>query len=108
GRVLHAASGRSLRYGELVRDAAKVTLSAEPAIKSPEQYKLAGTRQPRLDSAIKSDGSAKFGIDTREPGQVYASIMSCPVFGGRLVSVDEAALKGRRGIIQVVKLDDAV
>ena len=51
-----------------------MTLAAEPAIKTPDQFKLVGTRQPRLDSAIKSNGTAKFGIDTREPGQLYASI----------------------------------
>ena len=34
--------------------------------------------------------------------------MSCPVFGGKLVSVDDSAVKSRRGIKQVVKLDDAV
>ena len=50
----------------------------------------------------------KFGIDTREAGQLYASIMSCPVFGGKLVSVDDSAIQGARGINQVVKLDDAV
>jgi isoquinoline 1-oxidoreductase subunit beta len=107
-KVFHEASKRSLRYGELVKDAAKITLTAEPAIKSPEQFKLAGTRQPRLDSAIKSTGQAKFGIDTREENQLYASIMSCPVFGGKLVSVDDSAIRGARGIKQVVKLDDAV
>lgn len=108
GKVLHKASGRSLSFGSLVADAAKVKLAAEPAIKTPEQFKFAGTRQPRLDSPAKSDGSAKFGIDTREKGQLYASIMSCPVFGGKLVSVDDSAVKSRRGIKQVVKLDDAV
>jgi isoquinoline 1-oxidoreductase subunit beta len=107
-KVTHKASGRSLRYGELVGDAAKVKLSQEPAIKTPEQFKFAGTRQPRLDSATKSDGSAKFGIDAREKDQLYASIMSCPVFGGKLVSVDDSAIKNARGIKQVVKLDDAV
>jgi isoquinoline 1-oxidoreductase beta subunit len=108
GSVRHAASGRVLSYGDVAAAAAKVTLTSEPAIKSPEQFKLVGTRQPRIDTAIKSDGSAKFGIDTRQPGQLYAAIMSCPVFGGKLVSVDESAVKGRRGIVQVVKLDDAV
>jgi len=108
GAVRHAASGRSLRYGQLVADAAKVTLAAEPKIKSPDQFKLVGTRQPRLDSAIKSNGGAKYGIDTREPDQLFASIMSCPVPGGKLVSVDDSALAGQRGIKQVVKLDDAV
>jgi isoquinoline 1-oxidoreductase beta subunit len=34
--------------------------------------------------------------------------MSCPVPGGKLVSVDETAVAGRRGIKHVVKLDDAV
>ena len=107
-KVFHKASGRSLRYGELVKDAAKVKLAAEPAIKSPDQFKLAGTRQPRLDSAIKSTGQAKYGIDVAEEGQLYASIISCPVFGGKVVSVDDSAIRGARGIKQVVKLDDAV
>jgi isoquinoline 1-oxidoreductase subunit beta len=108
GKVMHNASGRSLTFGALVSDAAKVKLASEPAIKTPEQFKFAGTRQPRLDSATKSDGSAKFGIDTQEKDQLFASIMSCPVFGGKLVSVDESPIKGARGIKQVVKLDDAV
>jgi isoquinoline 1-oxidoreductase beta subunit len=108
GKVLHKGSGRTLTYGALVADAAKVKLAAEPAIKTPEQFKLAGTRQPRLDSAAKSDGSAMFGIDTRQPGQLYAAIISCPVFGGKLKSVDDSAVKNRRGVRQVVKLDDAV
>ena len=34
--------------------------------------------------------------------------MSCPVPGGKLVSVDDSAITGKRGIKQVVKLDDAV
>ena len=107
-RVTHKATGRTLAYGALVADAAKVKLAAEPAIKTPEQFTFAGKRQPRLDSATKSDGSAKFGIDARQPGQLYASIMSCPVFGGKLVSVDESPVKGLRGVSHVVKLDDAV
>lgn len=107
-KVTHKPSGRAFRYGELAKDAAKVTLAAEPAIKTPEQFKLVGTRQPRLDSAIKSTGRAQYGIDTRETNQLYASIMSCPVFGGKLVSVDDSAVRGARGIKQVVKLDDAV
>lgn len=106
--VRHGATGRQLAYAELVTDAAQITLPQEPQIKSPSQFKLAGTRQPRLDSAVKSDGSARFGIDTREQGQLYASIMSCPVPGGKLVSVDESGMAGRRGIKHVVKLADAV
>ena len=106
--ITHKPSGRKLRYGEVAAAAGKMTPAAEPKIKGPEDYRLVGTRQPRLDLAIKSNGSAKFEIDTKEPGQLYASIASCPIFGGKLLSVDDSAIAGRRGIVKLVKLDDAV
>jgi isoquinoline 1-oxidoreductase beta subunit len=108
GKVTHAASGRSLDYGALCAEAAKVTLAQEPAIKTPDQFKLVGKWTPRLDTAPKLDGSAQFGIDAQVPGMVYAAVVSCPEWGGKLASADEAAVKDRRGVIAVVKLDDAV
>ncbi len=56
----------------------------------------------------KIDGSAKFGIDTQLPDMVFAAINACPVAGGKLKSVDDSPLAGAPGIIQVVRLDDAV
>ena len=107
-RVLHKASGRSLDYGALAADAGKIKLDKEPAIRTPDQFKLIGKSVPRLDTPLKINGTAQFAIDTRLPGMVYAAISACPVFGGKLKSVDEAPAKGRRGVQQVVKLDDAV
>src|SRR4029079_3759203 len=79
-----------------------------PAIKTPDQYKLVGKPLPRLDTPVKVNGEAKYGIDTKVPGMVYAAIISCPVVGGTVVSVDESGLAGKRGIAKVVKLKDAV
>jgi isoquinoline 1-oxidoreductase beta subunit len=108
GQVMHKASNRSLTYGKLAADAAKITLDKEPAIKTPDQYKLVGKPIPRLDTPVKVDGRAKFGIDTRVKDMLYAAIISCPVVGGTVASVDESGLKGKRGIVKVVKLKDAV
>jgi isoquinoline 1-oxidoreductase beta subunit len=108
GQVLHAPSSRALSYGALAADAARVTLAAEPAIKSPEQYTLAGRPTRRLDVPAKVRGEAKFGIDTRLPGMLYAAVSACPVFGGTPAGYDESLIKGRRGIKAVVKLPDAV
>jgi isoquinoline 1-oxidoreductase beta subunit len=107
-RVTHRASHRALRYGELAAAAAQITLPAEPALRSPEQFKLAGKPLPRLDAAIKTDGSAQFGIDIYPPGTVHAAVIGCPVPGGKLVSAEESKIAGRRGVVQVVKLPDAV
>src|SRR5262245_29540307 len=58
GAVMHKASNRSLTYGKLAADAAKITLDKEPAIKTPEQFKLAGKPLPRLDTPVKVNGTA--------------------------------------------------
>jgi isoquinoline 1-oxidoreductase beta subunit len=107
-KVTHTPSGRSLRYGELAAAASAITLAKEPAIKTPQQFKLVGTAQPRLDTAIKVNGTAQFGIDAIQPNMVYAAVYMCPVFGGKLVKVDESLVAGRRGVLQVVKLPSMV
>jgi isoquinoline 1-oxidoreductase beta subunit len=38
----------------------------------------------------------------------YAAIRHCPVFGGTVSTVDEAAVKGMKGVLQVVRLGNAV
>ena len=106
--VVHKASGRSLDYGALAAEAAPIKLAKEPAIRTPDQFKLIGKPLARLDTPVKINGAAKFAIDTQIPGMVYAAIAACPVFGGKLKSVDEPPVKGRRGVQQVVKLDNAV
>ena len=108
GKCLYRVSNRMLTFGELAPAAALIKLDAEPAIKTTDQYRLVGKWTPRLDTLAKVDGSAIFGIDAQVPEMVYAAVTSCPEFGGRLKSVDEAPIAGRRGIIKVVKMDDAV
>ena len=108
GKVTHTATGRALAFGTLCAEAAAITLAKEPAIKTPDQYTLVGKWTPRLDTLPKLDGTAEYGIDAKVPGMVYAAVVSCPEFGGKLASVDDTPAKGMRGVIAVVKLDDAV
>ena len=108
GAVLHKASNRKLTYGKLAAAASKITLDKEPEIKSPDQFKLIGKPMPRLDTPVKVNGEAKFGVDTKVPNMAYAAIMTCPVVTGTLTAVDDSGLKGKRGIIKVVKMKDAV
>jgi len=108
GVVVHAPTGRKLGYGKLVDAAAKLPVPEKVLLKEPADFKLVGTPHPRLDTAGKVDGSAKFGIDSRPPGMKFAVLAISPTFGGKLVSVDEAKAKAVPGVSQVVRLDDAV
>ena len=108
GQVIHAASNRSIGYGQLVDAAAKLPAPQNVPLKDPKDFKLIGTAAKRLDSPEKVDGTAVFGLDVRVPDMVYAAIANCPVFGGTLVSVDDTNAKKIPGVRQVIKIDNAV
>jgi isoquinoline 1-oxidoreductase subunit beta len=108
GCVTHPRSGRSLPYSELVESAARLPPPKEVALKPPGAWKLIGQSLPRLDTPGKVDGSAIYGIDIKVPGMLIAAIAQCPVFGGRLRSLDEAPARALPGVRNVVRLDNAV
>jgi isoquinoline 1-oxidoreductase subunit beta len=108
GEVLHAPTGRRIKYGELAADAARMPVPESVALKRPEDFKLIGTPAKRLDTPAKVNGSAVYGIDARPPGVKIATLAQSPVFGGRVKSVNDTAAKGVKGVRQIVRLDDAV
>ncbi len=107
GRVL-GPDGQSLGYGELVEDAAKLPVPEDIPLKPADQFRLIGKPTRRLDTPAKVDGTARFTIDLVVQGMKYASIRACPVLGGTLREVDERAARQIPGVIEVVRLDNAV
>src|SRR5262249_59265113 len=91
GEVLHAASGRRAKYGELAADAARLPVPESVALKEPKDFKLIGTPAKRLDTPGKVNGTATYGIDVRPPGVKIATLAQSPVFGGRVKNVDDTA-----------------
>lgn len=108
GHVSHPASQRKLSYGALAAQAAKQPVPESVKLKAPSEWSLIGKPIPRLDIPAKVNGSAVFGIDVRLPGMLYAAIVQCPVFGGAPASVDDGAVKNRRGVKKVVTGPDFV
>ncbi len=108
GEVHHQASGRSLSYGALAADAARMPVPENVTLKKHADFKLIGTPAKRLDTPAKVNGTAIYGIDARPPGVKIATLAQSPVFGGRVKRVDDAAAKAVNGVRQIVRLDDAV
>jgi isoquinoline 1-oxidoreductase beta subunit len=106
GRVLHAATGRSIGYGEVASRAATLTppdLNTLP-LKKPEQFTIIGRPVMGVDSPRIVKGKPIFGIDTRLPGLLFAAYEVAPAHGGRLVSADIEAAKRAPGIKHVVPI----
>lgn len=108
GSVIHDASGRRLRYGQLAEAAARQPLpeAHEIVLKPADRFRLIGTPAKRLDTKPKLDGSAVYGIDAVLPGMKVAALAISPVNGGHLAGLDEAAALRVPGVRQVVRLDD--
>src|SRR6202163_138342 len=109
--VVHAASGRHIRYGDIAGFAkapAELPRIADKDLKSPARFRYIGKDLPRVDVAAKVTGTTKYGIDVQVPGMLYAAVLHVPYFGGAPVAVDDAAAKRVPGITAVVRLPDGV
>ncbi len=100
--VTHRPSGRRLTYGQLAGAAAKITPPAEPTLKDPATWKLAGKRLARLDTVDKTTGAQIYGADLQLPGMLNAAVMACPVTGGTVKSFDAAKVVGMPGVKKVL------
>ena len=103
GRVTHLQTGRSIGYGDLARDAAKLPLNPTPQLKPASERRLIGQNLKRLDTPAKVDGSAIFGIDVRVPDMLFGAVRMAPTQTGKFVAVkNEAEILARPGVKAVV------
>jgi isoquinoline 1-oxidoreductase beta subunit len=106
--ILHPATKRRLTYGSLAEAAAKLPVPQNPALKTPDQYRLIGQPTKRLDTPQKVNGSAQYGIDVRLPGMLYAVVARCPVFAGKVASFDAVKAKAIPGVKDVIQISSGV
>ena len=100
GMVHHQTSGRTLDYGALAVDAAKLPVPALDSVKlkDPKDYKIIGRSVPGVDSPKVVKGEPLFGIDQTLPGMLYAVFQKCPVFGGKVASANVEDIKKMPGV----------
>jgi isoquinoline 1-oxidoreductase beta subunit len=96
--VLHAATKRRLKYGELVADAAKLPVPADPPLKKAGDFHLIGKPTKRIDGRNIVTGAARYGIDTKPPKMLYATIERSPWRGVKPKSSQDAKALAIRGV----------
>jgi isoquinoline 1-oxidoreductase beta subunit len=106
GAVVHKPTGRTLPYGALVAAAATMPVPAAVQTKPPAEFKLVGTPAKRLDTVGKINGSMVYGIDAKAPGMKIGTLAICPIKGGKVAAMNEAAARAIPGVQAVLKLED--
>ena len=108
GVIKHAKTGKTAPFGELAALAAKRPVPSSVTLKNPKDFKLIGAKVPRLDSTDKTNGKAVFALDIRRPGMLTAVVARPNRFGATLKSVDAAAAKKIKGVVDVVTIPQGV
>ena len=106
--IVHTATKRTLTYGSLADAAAKLPVPQDVPLKTPSQYRLIGNPMKRLDTPLKVNGTAQYGIDICVPGMLYAAVARCPVFGGKVASFDAGKAKTLPGVKDVIQISNGV
>ncbi|KAB0633291.1 xanthine dehydrogenase family protein molybdopterin-binding subunit [Burkholderia latens] len=97
--------GKQMPFSAVARKAREIAPPSNVTLKPASQYQLVGKPAPRNDIAAKTDGSAHFAIDVRPPGMLYAAVIMCPVFGGKLNTFNSKAALVMPGVRYVVPFD---
>jgi isoquinoline 1-oxidoreductase beta subunit len=107
GMVIHAPTGRRMGYGELAQAAAALPPLAV-RLKPLDSCRVIGTPQPRVDIAAQITGRALFGSDISIPDMLFATVLRCPVLGGKLKRVDTRSARAVEGVRQVLEMEAGV
>jgi isoquinoline 1-oxidoreductase beta subunit len=100
--------GERLTFGALADEAGKLPVPQDVALKERSAWQLIGKKRTRLDTPMKVDGSAQFGIDVKLPGMLHAAIALPPVLGGKAKSVESSAAKAMPGVREVLTTSSGV
>ncbi|MBI1394661.1 MAG: molybdopterin-dependent oxidoreductase [Betaproteobacteria bacterium] len=109
GGMVMGPGGKRATYGSLAEDAAKMEVPKDVPLKPVTEFKQVGSKaQKRLDTPLKVAGQGIFGIDTRVPGMLYASVKMPPMIGGKVKSYDDSRAKNMPGVKAVVQYSRGV
>jgi isoquinoline 1-oxidoreductase beta subunit len=106
--AIRSPYGKRLTFGEVAEAASKLPVPADAPIKTAGQFKLVGTATKRLDTPLKVNGTATYGIDVRLPDMLYAALAQPPTLGGKVKSFDDSAAKNMPGYRATVNTSSGV
>jgi isoquinoline 1-oxidoreductase beta subunit len=105
GKVVHKASGKSVTYGAVAAEAAKLEVPSGVRPKGRNEWKLLGKPQARTDMLAKVTGAPIFGIDVKLPDMLYGTVKMSPRFWAKPVKADTSRAEKMPGVVKIVPID---
>jgi len=104
--IITNANGDKLGYGEVVTEAAGLEIPTDVKLKDPKEFTIIGQDIPNVDIDKIITGKPLFGLDYKEEGMLYASVLRPPAFGQVLDSYDDSGARSIPGVINVFTIGE--
>lgn len=110
GVISHKASRRSSRFGALVDAAAALPVPKDVPLKDPSAFRLIGREGAvtRIEVPSKTNGTATYTMDIRQPGMLTVVIAHPPRFGAKVASFDATEALAIKGVVAVKQIPSGV
>ncbi len=106
--VYHDASGRTLKYCNLINKTDDIEMPENVPLKKPHEFRIIGQRTPRLDTRIKSNGKAIFGIDVKIPGMLIATVVHPRLLSKGIKSANFEKALASPGVHNILEIDNGI
>ncbi|WP_405206266.1 molybdopterin cofactor-binding domain-containing protein [Aquimarina sp. LLG6339-5] len=106
--VISNGNGETLGYGEVVKEAASLKVPEKVKLKDPKDFTIIGKDIYNVDIDKIISGKPLYGMDYKEDGMVYVSVVRPPAFGKKLNDFDATEAKKVNGVIDVFKFGDKI
>lgn len=106
--VITNAKGETLGYGDVVLEAAKLDVPEDVVLKDPQDFTIIGQGKSNVDIDKIITGKPLYGLDYKEEGMLYATVLRPPAFGQYLESFDDSEAKALPGVVDVITIGEKV
>ena len=104
--IVHASSGKRLPFGKLTADASKLVPPKEETLvlKKKSEWKYIGKSTSIVDINDIVSGKTVYGQDVNLLGIKYATVLRCPVAGGKVKSFKSDKAQQIPGVLKILEI----
>ncbi|WP_238568328.1 xanthine dehydrogenase family protein molybdopterin-binding subunit [Algibacter lectus] len=106
--VITNAKGDKLGYGDVVLEAAGLEVPEDVTLKDPKDFTIIGQGKGNVDIDKIITGKPLYGLDYKEEGMLYATVLRPPAFGQILESFDDSGARALPGVVDVITIGEKV
>lgn len=104
GKIINTLTSETIPFKDLIVAASRLPVPENPTLKNYKDFRIIGKGAKRINALEIVTGKTKFGIDIKLPGMLYALVLRCPVYEGKIKSYNADAARKMEGVKAIIEI----